>query len=168
MSFPYSVGQIPVYYNNRTTGRPYQKGYRWCTKYIDNPIDPLYPFGYGLSYTTFKYSAISLDKNKLQNSDTITATIQITNTGGFDGVEVVQLYIQDLLGSITRPKKELKHFKRIELKTGEEKEVSFRISVDDLKFYNKDLEYIAEYGEFKIYIGASSVDTKETTFEYRE
>ncbi len=168
MSFPYAVGQIPIYYNNRTTGRPYQKGYRWCSRYLDNSNEPLYPFGYGLSYTTFKYSDISLDHSKLAVNDTITATVKIKNTGNFDGVEVVQLYIQDLVGSITRPKKELKGFKRIKLKANEEKEVSFKVSVDELKFYNKDLELTAEHGNFKIYIGTSSVNTKEIAFEYIE
>ena len=168
MSFPYSVGQIPVYYNNRTTGRPYQEGGRWCTRYIDNPIDPLYPFGHGLSYTSFEYSDISIDNDKLLEGDTIKASITVKNTGNTSGTEIVQFYVQDLVGSITRPVKELKGFERIDLKVEEEKEVSFKISVDDLKFYNNDLDLTAEYGDFKVYIGSSSVNTREITFEYKE
>lgn len=166
MSFPRSVGQIPVYYNNRTTGRPYKEGYRWCSRYIDNPNTPLYPFGYGLSYTTFQYSDIILNKNKLRHRETITATVKIKNTGNMKGVEIVQLYIRDMVGSITRPVKELKDFKVIEMEAGEERDVSFTISVDDLKFYNKNLKWSAEYGDFRIYIGTSSDNTKEIDFAY--
>lgn len=168
MSFPYNVGQIPVYYNNKTTGRPFKKDYRWCTRYIDSPNEALYPFGYGLSYSTFKYSEIHLNQNEFKDGQKINATVKVKNKGPFDGAEIVQLYIQDLQGSVTRPVKELKAFERLELKNGEEKEVSFTISVDDLKFYNNDLDFVAEPGEFKLYIGTNSVELMQTTFTLKE
>jgi beta-glucosidase len=164
MSFPYTVGQIPVYYNNRTTGRPFVKDYRWCTRYIDNPNTPLYPFGYGLSYSTFEYSNITLNKTTLTENDSIIATIKVKNNGPYDGIEIVQLYIQDLKGSVTRPVKELKGFKRVSLKNGEEKEISFTVSEEDLKFFDIDMDFLAEPGNFKVFIGKNSVDVKEASF----
>ncbi len=167
LSFPYNEGQIPVYYSCKTTGRPFQENYRWCSHYIDNPNTPLYPFGYGLSYSTFRYSEIELSKNKLGKLGSIEATVKIKNLGPFNGDEIVQLYIQDLKGSVTRPVKELKGFKRISLKVDEEKTVSFNITVDDLRFYTKNMKYEAEPGEFKVYIGNSSDNVKEAEFTLR-
>lgn len=166
ISFPRAVGQIPVYYNNRATGRPYEEGSRWCSRYIDNSNDPLYPFGHGLSYTTFEYSAITLNHNQLTDENTIIASVTIKNSGQVDGVELVQLYIQDLVGSVTRPRKELKDYRHIKLKANEEKEVRFRIAVDDLKFYTREMKWGAEYGQFKIDIGTSSENTQTITFDY--
>ncbi|MFC2137380.1 glycoside hydrolase family 3 N-terminal domain-containing protein [Bacteroidota bacterium] len=164
ISFPYSVGQIPVYYNFKTTGRPYQENYRWSTHYIDNPNTALYPFGYGLSYTNFEYSDIILDNNILSKNENITATVTIKNSGPYDGTEIVQLYIQDIKGSVTRPVKELKGFQKIYLKSGEQQKVSFAISEDDLKFYNMDMDYVTENGEFNIFIGTNSRNTQVTSF----
>ncbi|MOA38262.1 Periplasmic beta-glucosidase precursor [compost metagenome] len=124
----------------------------------------MYPFGYGLSYTTFAYSNLKLSKNSFKPGESITASIEVKNTGAFEGKEVVQLYIRDLVGSSTRPVKELKGFDKISLKPGESKTVSFKITEEDLKFYNTDLKFVAEPGDFKIYVGGNSRDVMETGF----
>lgn len=166
-TFPKNVGQIPIYYSHKNTGRPLAEG-KWFQKFRSNYLDvdnqPLYPFGYGLSYTTFDYGDVALSKNSLTTGDSISVSVTVTNTGKVAGKEVVQLYTQDLVGSVTRPVKELKHFQKIELQAGESKEVVFHISVDDLKFYNADLNYVAEPGDFNVYIGSNSRDVKEATF----
>ncbi len=167
-TFPQNVGQVPLYYNHKNTGRPLGEG-KWFEKFKSNFIDvsndPVYPFGYGLSYTSFIYSDIKLSNTVIYASKNITATIQVTNTSKIDGKEVVQLYTRDLVGSITRPVKELKGFNKIELKAGETKTVTFTISVNDLKFYNSDLKFVAEPGDFKIFIGGNSRDVKEAAFK---
>lgn len=167
-TWPQNVGQIPLYYNHKNTGRPLEEG-KWFQKFRSNYLDvsnePLYYFGHGLSYTTFSYSDIKLSRDHLHPNETITATITVSNTGNYDGKEVVQLYIRDMVGSITRPVKELKDFKKIELKKGETKEVTFTITVDDLKFYNSALKYVAEPGEFKLMIGPDSKNVKQATFK---
>jgi len=166
-TFPQNVGQVPIYYNHKNTGRPLAEG-KWFQKfrsnYLDVSNDPLYPFGYGLSYTTFSYSDITLNKNKLRAGETLTVSVTVTNTGDREGKETVQLYTRDLVGSITRPVKELKKFQKIALKPGESRKVDFQLSVDDLKFYNADLEYVAEPGDFKVFIGGNSRDVKEASF----
>jgi len=168
-SFPRNVGQIPVYYNHLNTGRPFQPGDspKFKSDYLDVSNDPLYPFGYGLSYTTFKYSDISLSNTTLNASGKITASVNITNTGTRSGKETVQMYIRDMVGSIVRPVKELKGFKQINLNPGETQKVSFTISVNDLKFYNSDLKYVSEPGAFKIFIGTNSSDVKEADFNLK-
>jgi beta-glucosidase len=138
---------------------------KFKSNFIDVSNDPVYPFGYGLSYTSFIYSDIKLSNTVIYASKNITATIQVTNTSKIDGKEVVQLYTRDLVGSITRPVKELKGFNKIELKAGETKTVTFTISVNDLKFYNSDLKFVAEPGDFKIFIGGNSRDVKEAAFK---
>lgn len=167
-TFPQNVGQIPLYYSHKSTGRPLEDG-KWFSKfrsnYLDVSNDPLYPFGYGLSYTTFDYSNLKLSKAKFKAGETITATITVKNSGTVEGKEVVQMYIRDLVGSITRPVKELKGFQKINLKAGESKDVSFKISVEDLKFYNADLKFVAEPGDFKIFIGTNSRDNSEASFQ---
>jgi len=167
-TFPQNVGQVPLYYNHKNTGRPLGEG-KWFEKFKSNFIDvsndPVYPFGYGLSYSSFIYSDIKLSNTVINASKNITATIQVTNTSKTDGKEVVQLYTRDLVGSITRPVKELKGFNKIELKAGETKTVTFTISVNDLKFYNSDLKFVAEPGDFKIFIGGNSRDVKEAAFK---
>lgn len=167
-TFPQNVGQIPLYYNHKNTGRPLAENEKWFNKfrsnYLDVSNDPLYPFGYGLSYTTFAYSDIQMSAPSFNAGGSITASVTVTNTGGVDGVEVVQLYIRDLVGSITRPVKELKNFQRIELKAGESKKVTFKITENDLKFYNNDLKFVAEPGDFKLFIGGNSRDVKESAF----
>lgn len=161
VTFPQNVGQVPLYYNHKNTGRPlgesiwYQK-YR--SNYMDVTNDPLYPFGFGLSYTTFTYSNMKVDRTQLSVNKTATVSIDVANTGKYDGAEVVQLYIRDMVGSITRPVKEMKGFQKIFLKTGETETVTFTITPEDLKFYNYDLVYDWEPGEFEIMIGGNSRD----------
>lgn len=162
-TFPQNTGQIPIYYNHKNTGRPLPEG-QWFQKfrsnYLDVSNDPLYPFGYGLSYTTFSYGDLKLSSTELKGDQTLTASIEVTNTGNSDGKEVVQLYIRDVVGSITRPVKELKGFQKVNLKKGETKTVTFEITTEDLKFYNYDLEYTWESGDFDIMIGGNSRDVK--------
>ncbi len=160
MSFPRNVGQIPVYYNAKNTGRPFNADSKYTSKYLDIENTPLYPFGYGLSYTTFTYSAITLNKSNLISGDTITASVTITNSGNYAGEEIVQLYIRDKVASITRPVKELKGFQKIYLKKGESKIINFIITDELLKFYNGDLEYTTEPGAFEIMIGTNSSDVR--------
>jgi len=169
MTFPRSVGQVPLYYNYKSTGRPEKdedKFEKFKSVYLDIPNSPLYPFGYGLSYTTFNYSDISLSSSKLQGDETLKASVTLTNTGKYDGAEVVQLYIRDLVGSITRPIKELKGFQKIMLKVGESKTVTFDITPESLKFYNSDLKYDWESGDFEIKIGGNSNDLKTATINW--
>lgn len=166
-TFPQNVGQLPLYYAHKNTGRPLEKG-KWFSKfrtnYLDVSNDPLYPFGYGLSYTTFAYSNLKVDKNSFKPGEVITASVEVKNTGSVEGKEIVQLYIQDLVGSSTRPVKELKGFEKISLKPGESKTVNFKITEEDLKFYNTALQFVAEPGDFKVYIGANSRDVLEAPF----
>lgn len=167
MTFPKTVGQVPLFYNHKNTGRPLAKGH-WFEKFRSNYLDidnePLYPFGYGLSYTTFQYSDVKLDKTSMNINGEITATVTLTNTGKYDGAEVVQLYLRDLVGSITRPVQELKGFRKVFLKAGESKEISFKITSDLLKFYNYTLDYVCEPGDFDVMIGGSSRDVKTARF----
>lgn len=164
MTFPQNVGQIPIFYAHKNTGRPLEEG-KWFSKfrsnYLDVSNDPLYPFGYGLSYSTFKYSPVKLSSNALKSNQTLNAQVRVTNTGKYDGAEVVQLYIRDLVGSVTRPVKELKGFQKIFLKAGETKTVTFNITVNDLKFYNSALKYVWEPGDFEIMIGTNSRDVQK-------
>jgi beta-glucosidase len=166
-TFPQNVGQVPLYYAHKNTGRPLAEG-KWFEKfrsnYLDVSNDPLYPFGFGLSYTTFNYSDVKLSANTLTKGKSITASVTLSNTGKYDGKEVVQLYIRDLVGSITRPVKELKGFQKVSLKAGESKTISFNISENDLKFYNSDLKFVAEPGEFQVFIGTNSRDVKAASF----
>ncbi len=161
-TFPINVGQIPIYYNHKKTGRPYVEGYKFNTKYLDIPNEPLYPFGYGLSYTTFEYSEISLSKKELAGNEILTASVTIKNTGKVAGEEIVQLYINDPAASVSRPVKELKNFKKIYIKARESQKVEFQITSEDLKFFNSDLKYDWESGKFNIYIGTNSSDVKAT------
>jgi len=167
ISFPRNVGQIPIYYNHKVTGRPYQEGDwpKFKSNYLDAPNDPLYPFGYGLSYTSFSYGDIKLNSATITKNQILKANITITNSGKYDGEETVQLYIRDMVGSITRPVKELKGFQKVILKAGESKTLSFGLTVEDLKFFNKDLQWVAEPGDFKVFIGSNSRDVKEADFK---
>lgn len=166
-TFPQNVGQIPLFYNHKNTGRPLQEG-RWFEKFRSNYLDvsnePLYPFGYGLSYTTFAYSDIHLSSTEMSADGELTAIVTVTNTGSRDGAEVVQLYIRDLVGSVTRPVKELKGFEKIFLKAGESRKVSFSITPELLKFYNYDLQFVCEPGDFDVMIGGNSRDVKKARF----
>jgi beta-glucosidase len=163
-TWPQNVGQVPLYYAHKNTGRPLPAG-KWFQKfrsnYLDVSNDPVYPFGYGLSYTSFSYSDIEVNTTSLKGNQILAATVTVTNTGKYDGKEVVQLYIRDIVGSVTRPVKELKGFQKIELKAGESKRVSFGITPEDLKFYNYDLKYDWEPGDFEIMIGPNSRDVKK-------
>lgn len=166
-TFPQSVGQLPLFYAHKNTGRPLAEG-KWFEKfrsnYIDVSNDPLYPFGYGLSYTTFEYGDVKLSANSMDANGEITATVSVKNTGKYDGNEVVQLYIRDLVASVTRPVKELKGFEKVFIKAGETKEVSFKINVEMLKFYNFDIDYVFEPGDFDVMIGSNSRDLKSARF----
>jgi beta-glucosidase len=159
-TFPISVGQIPLYYNHKNTGRPMDSNNKFTSKYLDISNDPLYPFGYGLSYTTFEYGDIKLSKSELKGDEKLTASVTLTNTGKVTGEEVVQLYIQDPAASISRPVKELKNFKKVLIQPGEKKDINIEITTNDLKFYNSDLKYDWEPGDFVIYIGSNSRDVK--------
>jgi beta-glucosidase len=162
-TWPQNVGQVPLYYNHKSTGRPLAEG-KWFQKfrsnYLDVSNDPVYPFGYGLSYSNFTYGELKLSNTSLKGSQTLTASIPVTNSASRDGKEVVQLYIRDVVGSITRPVKELKGFQKISLKAGETKTVTFSITPNDLKFYNSNLKYDWEPGDFVIMIGGNSRDVK--------
>jgi beta-glucosidase len=167
MSFPRTEGQIPVYYNYYKTGRPAasDSDNNYVSAYTDLLNSPKFPFGYGLSYSLFTYSDIKLNASSFRPGQTITASVLLTNSGKYDGRETVQLYIQDLFGSVVRPVKELKGFQQIFLKAGENREVKFSISANDLKFYNDKLRYIFEPGNFKLFIGTSSAATKVAVFK---
>lgn len=167
-TMPGSVGQIPVYYNHLNTGRPNPKWFtKFTSNYLDVPNEPLFPFGYGLSYTTFNYSPMTLSSNSMSASGSIQASVTVTNTGSREGAEVVQLYIRDLVGSIARPVQELKGFERINLKPGESRQVTFTIDADLLKFYNKDLDYVCEPGDFEVMIGTDSRNVQRKQFTLR-
>lgn len=164
MTFPRSVGQIPVYYNMKNTGRPFSAENKYTSKYIDVSNSPLYPFGHGLSYSTFSYSDIELSQESMTQNETLTLSVNVKNTGQYDGKEVVQLYIRDLVGSVTRPVKELKGFQKITLKAGESRKVIFSITTQDLAFYTRDMSFKAEPGDFEVFIGKSSAEGVSTRF----
>jgi beta-glucosidase len=166
-TFPQNVGQLPLYYSHKNTGRPLGND-KWFQKfrsnYLDVSNDPVYPFGFGLSYTQFSYGEIKLSKTDILSTDSLNLTIEVTNTGSRDGAEVVQLYIRDLVGSITRPVKELKGFQKINFKAGEKKTVHFTIHVKDLSFYKSDLSFGYEPGKFQVFVGGNSRDVKQAEF----
>lgn len=173
ITFPRSLGQIPIYYNHKNTGRPLSQEKtdkceyeRFRSNYMDECNTPLYPFGYGLSYTKFNYSPMSVSDSSPKGNQTIQASVTVTNSGNYDGAEVVQLYIRDMVGSITRPVKELKGFQKVFLKKGESKKVTFNISPEDLKFYNNALKFDWEGGEFDVMIGTSSDDVQHTKINW--
>lgn len=162
-TFPQNIGQVPLFYNHKNTGRPLAEG-KWFEKFRSNYLDvnnePLYPFGYGLSYSNFTYSDVTVSSNNLKGNQTLTATVTVTNNSKLDGKEVVQLYIRDMVGSSTRPVKELKGFQKVMIHAGQSQKVTFNITPNDLKFYNYDLKYDWEAGDFNIMIGGNSRDVK--------
>jgi len=166
MTFPQHVGQVPLYYAHKNTGRPLRGPWfqKFQSNYLDVSNEPLFPFGHGLSYTQFEYGDIKLSSPDLTSGGELKVSISVTNAGERDGKEVVQLYVQDVVGSVTRPVKELKGFQKIDLKAGETKEVVFTLTTQDLSFYNYDLQFLAEPGEFNVYIGGNSRDVKEASF----
>jgi len=164
VTFPRSIGQIPLFYNAKNTGRPMEPDNKYTSKYLDLPNTPQWPFGFGLSYTTFSYSDIKLDKQKIKMNEPFHVSVTVTNTGKYLGEEVVQLYVRDMVGSVTRPLKELKGFQKISLKPGEAKEVVFTLTSNDLKFYDIAMKYTCEPGDFKVFVGTNSSDVKEADF----
>ena len=166
-TFPRSVGQLPLYYNHLNTGRPDPDSHsfnRYSSNYLDMSNEPLYPFGYGLSYTNFSYGNLQLSSDLLSRNGELTVSVTVTNDGDFDGYEIVQMYLHDIYAEISRPVKELKGFERIFLKKGESREVKFVIAEDDLRFYNSGLQYVYEPGEFDVMVGANSRDVQTERF----
>lgn len=166
-TFPKNVGQIPLYYASKNTGRPLLEG-RWFEKFRSNYLDvdnePLYPFGYGLSYTTFEYGPVTLDKTEVAEGGSVKAEVEVTNTGAVAGKEVVQMYIQDVVGTTTRPVRELKGFEKISLEPGETKTVTFEITPELMSYYNSELEFVAEPGEFRVFVGTDSRTKNAASF----
>ena len=171
VTFPRNVGQVPVHYDMKNTGRPIElgaPGAKYVSRYLDTPNTPLYPFGYGLSYTSFTYSPVTLDKAKVRPGEKLTASVTVTNSGARAGEEVVQLYVRDLVGSVTRPVKELKGFEKISLKKGEARTVRFTLTDADLAFTRQDMSWGSEPGQFKLWVGPSSAEGSEAAFELTE
>ncbi|MBI2428934.1 MAG: glycoside hydrolase family 3 C-terminal domain-containing protein [Ignavibacteriales bacterium] len=168
VTFPRSVGQIPIYYNHKSTGRPMVEKDKYTSRYLDSPNSPLYPFGFGLSYTTFSYSNVKVSSSSIKKDQKINVSVDIGNSGKRSGEEVVQLYIRDDVATVTRPVKELKGFKKISLNTGEKKTVEFTLMPDDLSFYNLDMKKVVEPGTFTVFVGGNSADYIETKFEVVE
>lgn len=164
ITFPRSVGQIPIHYDMENTGRPFDADNKYTSKYLDVSNEPLYVFGHGLSYTTFDYSPISLSSNTMTTSDSLEISVTVSNTGNYAGEEVVQFYLHDKVASVAPRVRELKGFKKIQLEPGESKEVTFTIKNEDLKFYRKDMSYASEPGEFMIFVGGNSRDTQTAEF----
>ncbi|MEQ1624509.1 MAG: beta-glucosidase BglX, partial [Sediminibacterium sp.] len=169
-TFPRSVGQIPIYYNHKNTGRPYDgTGFpKFKSNYLDESNDPLYPFGYGLSYTSFAYSPVKLSKTQLKGQEKLMASVIVQNTGKYAGEEVVQMYISDPVASVARSVKDLKGFQKISLQPGETKEIKFEISTEELSFYNSDLKKIWEPGQFLVHIGTNSSQVQSATFNWNK
>lgn len=167
MSFPYAVGQIPVYYNHFNTGRtnPTDDAGDWYSRYRDIPRDPLFPFGYGLSYTKFEYSNLNVNKKSIHKNESLTVTVGLKNTGNYDGTEVAQLYIRDVAASVIRPVKELKGFQKIELKKGVSTTLTFTIGAKELEYYNASGDPVLESGKFEVFVGGNSKDVLSSTFE---
>lgn len=163
-TFPTTVGQAPLYYNHNNTGKPPVEEFFWISKYIDCPIEPLFPFGFGLSYTQYRYDNMKINSEQLGADEILSISVDVTNTGKRDGEEIVQFYTRDVVGSTVRPVKELKAFKKVFIKVGETKTVTADIPVHELGFYNKKLEYAVESGAFIAYAGANSRDVLERKF----
>jgi beta-glucosidase len=160
MTFPRSVGQVPIYYNHKSTGRPYDPNSKWTSRYIDLPNTPQWPFGFGLSYTTFQYSEPEIMNAKSGNIY-LQVKVNVTNTGKVAGEEVAQLYVRDLVGSVTRPVKELKGFQKIMLQPGETKTLTFTLGKKDFSFYKKNMTFGTEKGDYEIMVGGDSENLKK-------
>jgi len=167
VTIPRTVGQIPLYYNHKNTGRPPSDSDKFTSKYIDVPVTPRYPFGYGLSYTTFAYRDLKLAAAQLGQRDTLRATVAVANTGQREGTTVVQLYVRDEVASVTRPVRELKSFQRVTLRPGETRTVELKVAVADLAFWGPDSRFVVEAGWFRLFVGPSSAEGLETRFEVR-
>jgi beta-glucosidase len=168
VTFPQNIGQVPIYYSHKTTGRPLGND-PWFTRFKSNYLDvsnePLYPFGFGLSYSTFAYSDLKLSSATLKKGSSLTASVTVSNSGKYEGMETVQMYTRDVVGSSTRPVKELKGFQKINLRPGESKTVQFNITEEELKFYNMELKFVVEPGDFQVFIGPNSRDAKAVDFK---
>lgn len=164
VTFPRSVGQIPIFYSMKNTGRPMDPNNKYTSKYLDESNDPLYPFGYGLSYSTFEYGDLTLSLPEMTSQNELVVRCNVTNKGKYTGEEVVQLYLRDKVGSVTRPVKELKGFQKISIQPGESKTVEFRITNNDLSFYRKDMSFGSEPGSFEVFVGGNSRDVKKADF----
>jgi len=167
VTFPRSVGQVPIFYNMKNTGRPMDKNNKYTSKYLDEENDPLYPFGFGLSYSTFEYGDVKLNKELFEGNDEITVSCSVTNNGNVTGDETVQLYVRDLVGSVTRPVKELKGFKKVSIGPGKTVEVSFTLTSKNLSFFRKDMSFGYEPGRFNVFVGGNSRDVKQANFEMK-
>jgi beta-glucosidase len=167
VTFPRSIGQIPIFYNMMNTGRPFKEAEKYTSKYLDIPNTPLYPFGYGLSYTNFQLSNVRLSSKQIAPTGSLTVSVDVQNTGSRDGTEVVQLYIRDLVGSVTRPVKELKGFERVALRAGEKRTVTFTLKPEQLGFYNAANKFVVEPGDFKVWVSQSSDGGLEDNFTVR-
>ena len=159
-----AVGQEPLYYNHKSTGRPPSDSDRYTSKYIDIPWTPLYPFGYGSSYTTFEYGEPRLSATEIRRGDSLVVTVSVTNSGAREGDEVVQLYLRDDVASVTRPVKELRGFRRITLRPGETRMVTFTVTANDLAFHDRAMRRVIEPGSFTVYVGTSSDSTRDARF----
>ncbi len=171
VTFPRNVGQVPIHYDMKNTGRPIELGApdaKYVSRYLNTPNTPLYPFGFGLSYTSFTYSPVTLDKTTIRPGQPLTASVTVTNSGARDGEEVVQLYVRDLVGSVTRPVKELKGFEKISLKKGEKRTIRFTLTDADLAFTRQDMSWGSEPGQYKLWVGPSSATGSEASFELTE
>jgi beta-glucosidase len=164
MSFPYNVGQVPVYYSQQPTGRPMDPNNKFSTKYLDVPNEALLPFGYGLSYTKFEYGKPRISGTRMSRGGRLTFSVTVTNAGAYDGEEVVQLYLRDKVRSISPPVMELKGFQKIMLRKGESREVFFEITESMLRFYNSDLKFVSEPGDFEVMVGGHSKDLQRMAF----
>jgi beta-glucosidase len=164
VTVPRNVGQVPIFYNHKNTGRPPVEGQDYTSRYLNTPFTPLYPFGHGLSYTTFAYSAPTLSANTITINDTLTVQVDVTNTGDRAGTEVVQLYMQDPVASVTQPVQELRDFARIELDAGETRTVTFHLTMDDLALIGPDMARVVEPGRFHVHTGTSSAAVQTATF----
>jgi beta-glucosidase len=164
VTFPRTVGQAPLYYNHKNTGRPPDANNKYTSKYLDMPWTPLYPFGYGLSYTEFKLSNLQLSARSIAPDGRLTVSVEVENVGKRAGDEVVQLYIRDLAASVTRPVKELRGFERLTLQPGEKRRLEFQLTSEHLGFYNRDMRFVVEPGEFKVFVGNSSQGGLEASF----
>jgi beta-glucosidase len=167
VTFPYALGQVPIYYNHKNSGRPGSQDQKYTSRYLDIPNDPLYPFGYGLSYTQFAYNNLNLNESSMIGDKPLEVKVDVKNTGTLAGTETIQLYIRDLVGSVTRPVKELKGFKKVMLKAGEVQTISFTVTKEDLSFFNRDNVWGSEPGKFTVFVGTNSQNTIEAGFELK-
>jgi beta-glucosidase len=169
VTFPRSIGQVPLYYNALNTGRPQERqGQMWTSGYLDSPTTPAYPFGFGMSYTTFAYEAPKVNKSQIKAGETVEISVTVTNTGKVAGSETVQCYIRDLVADIARPVKELKGFEKIFLAPGEKRTVVFKLTENDLAYWNTEAKRKADPGKFKVFTGGNSRDVQETEFELQK